>query len=75
MPILKLSCAIHPTPAQRTRLHERLTAVVVEELGVPAAVVNVLIEQVDPANWAVGGRGLDELFAQQRAAGTEQGHA
>lgn len=69
MPIVKLSCAKPPTPEQRKRLLQRLTATVVEELEVPAAAVNVIIEHIDPAHWAVGGRGLDELFAQRGVDG------
>jgi 4-oxalocrotonate tautomerase family enzyme len=71
MPILRLSCAKHPTPEQRTRLIHRLTATVVEELQVPAEAINVLIECIDPADWGVGGRGLDAVFAEwQQGTGT-----
>ena len=62
MPILKLSCAKHPSAEQRARLIRRLTTVVVEELDVPAEVVNVLIENIDPAHWGVAGVGLDVKF-------------
>lgn len=65
MPILRLSCAKHPTSSQRTRLIERLTTAVVEELQVPAEAVNVLIECIEPADWGVGGRGLDAVFGQR----------
>ena len=74
MPIVRLSCAKHPTPQQRKRLVQRLTDAVVQELEVPAAVVNVIIEPIDPAHWAVGGRGLDELFAQQAQSGASGEH-
>lgn len=74
MPILKLSCAKHPTPAQRTRLIQRLTAVVLEELQVPADAVNVLIERIDPGDWGVGGRGLDVEFAERKQRDGASGH-
>jgi len=71
MPILRLSCAKHPTPPQRARLIHRLTTTVVEELQVPAEAVNVLIECIDPADWGVGGRGLDAVLAdRQQGKGT-----
>ncbi|RJG02622.1 tautomerase family protein [Noviherbaspirillum sedimenti] len=63
MPLLRLACAKHPTPEQRKRLIQRLTSTIVEELGVPVSSVNVLIEEVPPSHWGVGGVGLDEIFS------------
>jgi len=66
MPILKLSCAKHPADIEtKERLIQRLTQVVIEELQVPPASVNVLIELVDPAYWGVAGENLKSVFDRE----------
>lgn len=64
MPIIKLSCARRPGVQVGDRLIQRLTEAVVEELKVPQASVNVLVEYVEPEDWAVGGERLSVKFAQ-----------
>lgn len=74
MPLITLACAKHPTAEQRKRLIERLTSTVVEELGVPIASVNVLIDEIRPSHWGVGGVGLDEVFAGHARQSGERDH-
>lgn len=64
MPILTLQCAKHPNKEQTERLIERLTSVIVEELGVPKEVTHVLISNINPQLWGVGGISLSKKFEE-----------
>lgn len=63
MPLVRIAFAKHPDAGQKARIHARVTQVLVEEMGVSPDVVNVLLENVSPEDWAVGGTSLAEKFA------------
>lgn len=67
MPLVRIAFARHPDAEQKARIQSRVTEVIVEELGVPPEVVAVLIENVDPTDWSVGGTNLAARFAAQKA--------
>lgn len=64
MPIVQVSFIEGPTAEQQRRLLSSLTAAVVEDLGVPAEAVNVLLTPVPATNWAHAGRPLSETLGR-----------
>lgn len=54
--------------AQRRELLSRLTDVLVEELGCRRELVRGRIEQVDPQDWAIGGRPASAVRSAEIAA-------
>lgn len=57
------------TRAQKQALIEGATSLVVQVLGKDAATTFVVIEEVDPDNWGVGGRSVSALRAQAAGHG------
>lgn len=55
-----------PTPEQKKALFEGATDLVVKVLGKNPATTHVIIEEVDPDNWAVGGRSATERRPPQK---------
>lgn len=49
-----------PTPEQKKALLQGATDLVVNVLGKNPATTHVMIEEVDPDNWAVGGKSATE---------------
>lgn len=71
MPIVQIAYAGSPDAKARTRLIERTTAIVCEELAVPPQAVNVLLTKVEPQHWGAAGTPLSVTFAARaKAAGT-----
>jgi 4-oxalocrotonate tautomerase len=56
MPILRIDLLSGRPPEVKRVLAERLTDTVVQTLGVFPEAVRVLIREVDPGDWYVGGR-------------------
>ena len=68
MPLVRIAFARHPDAGQKARIQARVTQILVEEMGCAPQTVNVLLENVDPADWAVGGTALAEKFAAEGKA-------
>ncbi len=75
MPLVRIAFARHPDAGQKARIQARITQVLVEEMGCAPEVVNVMLENVAPEDWAVGGVSLAEKFAAlaRTKAGTGDG--
>lgn len=56
MPLIQLSIVEGRSPERKRAMIERVTDAVVETLEVEPAQVRVLIYEVPPAHWAIGGR-------------------
>ena len=67
MPIVQVQFVAGPSRDQKRRLLTRISDAVVEELDVPASVVNVVLQEIDEDDWAVAGATVGEL--RQEAAG------
>ncbi|WP_232667044.1 2-hydroxymuconate tautomerase [Pseudonocardia sp. TRM90224] len=63
MPLVQISLTRGRTPEQLQALGEAVTEAVAASLGAPAASVRVLLQEVEPAHWFVGG----ETLASKRA--------
>ena len=65
MPFVTIAYADKPVSAERkAKLIRDITDIVVKDLEVPAAAVNVILQPVDPSRWGVAGEGLDVTFAR-----------
>lgn len=56
MPLVQVSIVEGRSPERKRALVERVTDAVVETLDVERAQVRILIYEVPPAHWAIGGR-------------------
>jgi len=61
MPIVQVQFVAGPTREQKRRLLTRVTDAVVEELDVPASVVNVVLQEIHEDDWAAAGATVGEL--------------
>ena len=63
MPIVKVTFAKGPSNEQKSQLIRDITTVIIDRLGVPEASVNVLLTEVEPVDWGIGGIGLDTILS------------
>ena len=68
MPIVKIDMTSGRTPEMKRELINAVTAAVKDTLRLEAREVRVLLNEVDPAHWAIGGETLAELDARAKAA-------
>jgi 4-oxalocrotonate tautomerase family enzyme len=69
VPFIQVTCIEGPSPDQCAAVIERLTQVVVDEFGVPASSVNVVVTMVPPSRWGSGGRLLGDVMASSSQRG------
>ena len=55
MPIIEVKMLEGRTPEQKSRLSRELTEVAMRVLDVRPEAVRVLIEEIPPAHWSIGG--------------------
>lgn len=68
MPYINVRIAKEETSAEKkAELIEAITELVAKTLGKNPATTNVVIDEVDPENWGVGGRTVKEI-RQDKAA-------
>jgi 4-oxalocrotonate tautomerase len=68
MPIVKIDMTSGRTAEMKRELINAVTAAVKDSLQLEAREVRVLLNEVDPAHWAIGGETLAELDARAKAA-------
>lgn len=68
MPIIQFNLMEGRTPEQKKRLAEKITDTVVEVLGVKRETVRILIHEMGPYDFAVGGVTQAERVAAAAAA-------
>jgi 4-oxalocrotonate tautomerase len=61
MPIANIQILQGREPAMKAALIKSVTAAIVETLHVPAQSVRVIVQEVDPAHWGIGGVSAKEL--------------
>ncbi|PLY01340.1 MAG: tautomerase [Desulfuromonas sp.] len=66
MPFVNVKITTGATAGQKEELIEKMTQVLVDVLGKNPASTHVVIEEVPPESWGVGGRSVAKL----RAAGS-----
>jgi len=64
MPVISVSMG-KADKAQKKELIAKLTASAVEVTGIPASSFTVLIDEFDYESLGVGGRTLEEIFAEK----------
>ena len=69
MPIVRIDLVAGRTPERKAELIRRVTEAVVTALAVQPSQVRVLLAELPPEDWAVGGETLSERAA--RAAGKD----
>ncbi len=65
MPIARITLLEGVDEAGRGRVIAAVTQALVDTLNAPPEAVRVLIEELPPANWGVGGRSIKERQAAQ----------
>lgn len=70
MPIIHVQFLEGRAPAQKRELIERLANVVVETLDVPEDAIRIILTEVSPDHWGVGGRSMAELRGGQSGGPT-----
>jgi len=68
MPVIQVQLMEGRSPEQLRAMVERLTDAMVETANAPRDGVHVIIEEVDPDHWAVGGRLVRAIRAEAQAA-------
>ena len=63
MPFVKVKITSGATTEQKEQLIEKMTQVLVDVLGKNPASTHVVIEEVAPENWGVGGKSVAVLRA------------
>ncbi|HWI22484.1 MAG TPA: 2-hydroxymuconate tautomerase [Baekduia sp.] len=63
MPLVQISFIEGPTAEQQRELITDVTKAVIDDFGVPAEAVQVVLTSVPTSSWAVGGTPLSELHA------------
>jgi len=61
MPFINVKITAGATPEQKAELIDRMTRVLVDVLGKNPASTHVVIEEIDPESWGVGGKTVAEL--------------
>jgi 4-oxalocrotonate tautomerase len=61
MPIANIQILQGREPALKTALIKNVTAAIVETLRVKPESVRVIVQEVDPAHWGIGGVSAKEL--------------
>ena len=61
MPIANIQILQGREPAMKASLIKAVTAAIVDTLHVPAQSVRVIVQEVDPAHWGIGGASAKEL--------------
>ena len=61
MPIANIQILQGREPAMKASLIRAVTAAIVDTLHVPAQSVRVIVQEVDPAHWGIGGVSAKEL--------------
>lgn len=72
MPIVRIEMLAGRPPAVKSELIRNVTEAVVRSLNAPPEQVRVLLYEIAPEHWAVGGEtkaGLTDAPAQPRASG------
>ncbi len=64
MPIVQVTFIEGPTAEQKRRFIRDVTQVVVDDLGVPAEAVNVVLSEVTSESWGHAGVPLSETLAK-----------
>lgn len=67
MPFVNVKITSGATSAQKEELIARMTQVLVDVLGKNPATTHVVIEEIDPGSWGVGGKTVAELRASGAA--------
>ena len=63
MPFVNVKITSGATPEQKAQLIERMTQVLVDVLGKNPASTHVVIEEISPDSWGVGGKTVAALRA------------
>lgn len=61
MPIANIQIIQGRDPALKASLIKAVTTAIVDTLQVPAQSVRVIVQEVDPAHWGIGGVSAKEL--------------
>lgn len=64
MPIAKVTFARGPSSEQKSKLISEITKIITDIFEVPESSVNVLLREVEPVDWGVGGIGLDTILSR-----------
>lgn len=68
MPYINVRVAKEETsPEKKAELIEEITSLVARVLGKNPATTNVVIDEVDPENWGVGGKTVKEIRKEKAA--------
>ncbi len=67
MPFVNVKITTGATPEQKEQLIAQMTQVLVDVLGKNPASTHVVIEEIDPDSWGVGGKSVAELRASGAA--------
>ena len=67
MPIVNVKITTGATPAQKAKIIEKMTQVLVDVLNKNPASTHVVIEEIAPDSWGVGGKTVAELRASGAA--------
>ncbi|MGF1531484.1 MAG: 4-oxalocrotonate tautomerase family protein [Puniceicoccaceae bacterium] len=68
MPFVNIKLAqSNLTPAQKSKLIAAITDLMERELDKPPQSVSVVIEEIDPQNYGVGGKSIAQLRAERDA--------
>ncbi|WCT79148.1 2-hydroxymuconate tautomerase family protein [Novosphingobium humi] len=62
MPIANIQILKGRSEADRKRLIAQVTQAIIDSLGVEAGQVRVVISEIDPCNWGVGGIAKSDLM-------------
>jgi 4-oxalocrotonate tautomerase len=73
MPIVRIDLVAGRTPERKAALIKRITDAVVETLDVRPEQVRVLLTEVPPEHWAIGGETFAERAAAARGDGKTEG--
>ncbi len=61
MPIVTIDMWAGRTKEQKEMLIEKVTRAVVESVGCPPDVVQVILKETEKSNWGVGGKSADKF--------------
>jgi 4-oxalocrotonate tautomerase len=67
MPFINVKLTPGATPEQKATIVKELTEVLVRVLGKNPASTHVVIEEVEPENWGIGGETVADLRARGAA--------
>ena len=68
MPFVNVKITTGATPEQKEELIAQMTQVLVDVLGKNPASTHVVVEEIEPGSWGVGGKTVAELRASGSGA-------